>query len=148
MNASQFAPGHGQISGMLSSTSQQNRVEIPSQVLNRDILADLGVGLELYSLRCHLFETTVDDVLFKFELRNPVSEQSADAVRFFIDHDIVPGPAELLCRSEPGWARSDNGDLFSAANLCRLRADPSLQKPALHDVLFVLLDCDWRLIDT
>src|ERR1700722_6179758 len=59
----------------------------------------------------------------------------------------MPGAAHLLRRGQSRRPRTDYGNFLSTANLCRLGTDPALQKSPLHNIFFVLLDRDRRLVD-
>ena len=60
----------------------------------------------------------------------------------------MAGATQLLRRSQSCRSRTDDRYFLSGTNFRRLGTNPALQKSALHDVLFVLLDRDWRLVDT
>src|SRR5713101_8087703 len=59
----------------------------------------------------------------------------------------MSGAAQLLGRGQSCGARTNDGHLFPSANLWRFGMDPALNKPALHDIFFDLLDRDRRLVD-
>ena len=113
----------------------------------RNVLADGGVGHKFHTLGRHLLQAAIDNVLFEFKLGDAVAKQAANAVRFLIDGDSVPGTTELLGCGEAGWTRSDDGHFLAGTMFSGLGTNPSFKESAFDDVLLVLLDRHWRLIN-
>src|SRR5437588_3031427 len=86
-------------------------------------------------------------MLFQLELGDAVAEQTADAVRFFVDYDRVPCAAQLLSSSQARRAGAYDGYFFSGAHFSRLGTNPAFLESALNDALLVLLDGHRRLVD-
>ena len=59
---------------------QPDRIELLPQLFARDVFPDGHAGLELDALGFHLFQPTVDDPLFHFEIGDAVAQQAADAI--------------------------------------------------------------------
>ena len=57
---------------------------------------------------CHLLQAAVDEVLFHLEFGNAVAQQSADAVRLFVNRDPVAGAIKLLRGGQSRRARADD----------------------------------------
>src|SRR5450759_2787242 len=51
-----------------------------SQVFHRHVTAHVLVGFELHAFAAHLLQPTVDEVLLHLEIRDTVTQQSADTV--------------------------------------------------------------------
>src|SRR5437667_5417602 len=77
VNAAQLTTWYLQIARIFSASGQDNRVEVATQVFHWNILADVHIGEELHSLSFHLRETAIDDVLFQFEMRYAIAQQTA-----------------------------------------------------------------------
>ena len=88
----QVTTGHRQVTRLFGPQGQAHCIELPEQVVSRDVHTDVHVGLELHAFRDHLLQPSVDDPLFHFEIRNAVTQQPADAVGFLIDGDAVSCP--------------------------------------------------------
>ena len=71
-------------------------MEVAAQVMDRDVVADVGAGHELDAFGGKLLEASVHEVLLEFEVGNAVAQQATDAVRLFEDGNIVSGAAQLL----------------------------------------------------
>src|SRR5208337_3111883 len=147
MDSFQLASGDIQIARLLGSAGEHSRIEIAEQILYRDILAYLRAGNEFHALGGHLFQAAINDVLLHLELGDAIAQQPANAVRFFVNHHGVSGAAQLLGRGQSRGARTHDCHFFPGADFWRLGPDPAFVKPALHDIFFNLLDCDWRLVD-
>src|ERR1051326_834324 len=107
----------------------------------------MHTGLELDSLGLHLLDASVDQMLLHFEVGDAVAQQSADAVGFFEDGDVVAGARELLRCGKTRGSGSDHGYALSGPLLRRLGFDPTFAERVIDDALFNLLDGDRRLVD-
>src|ERR1700686_282889 len=148
VNPLQLASGNFQITWMLGAARQDDGIEFTTQIFDGDVVAHFCIGYKLEALGGHLLKAAIDDVLLQFELGNAIAQQSTDAIGFFVNHNRVPGATQLLRRSQSCRSRTDDRYFLSGANLRRLGSNPTLQKSALHNIFFVLLDRDWRLVDT
>src|ERR1700687_5150531 len=148
VNPLQFASGNFQITWMLGAARQDDSIEFTTQIFDRDVVAHLSVRNKFHALGGHLLEAAIDDVLFQLELGDAITKQSTDAICFFVDHNRMPGATQLLRRGQSCRTRTHDRDFLSGAKFRRLWSKPTLQKSAFHDVFFVLLDRDWRLVDT
>src|SRR6266852_946909 len=86
-------------------------------------------------------------MFLELELGDAITQQSPDAVCFFVDHYGVSHPAQLLGRGQSCRSRTHNRYFLPGADFGRLGPDPAFEKPALHDVFFDLLDRDRRLVN-
>ena len=133
---------------MLGAARQQDRVEFAPQIFHRDIAAHVRVGLELHAFTAHLLQTAVDQVLLHLEIRDAVTQQTADAVVLFEDRDPVPRARQLLRGRQPRGTGPDHRHALARARFGGLRVNKSLFECAVDDGLFDLLDGHRRLIDT
>ena len=83
MDALEFASRDVQVAGMLSAAGQQDGVVMLGQRLDRHVIADVRVRQECDALSAHLVEPAIDDVLFKFEIRNPITQADRRCDRSF-----------------------------------------------------------------
>ena len=148
VDAVQLAAGHRQVARLLGAAGQQDGVELLAQVLGRNVVADVGLGLERDSFGHELLDAAVQNALFELEIGDAVTQQAADAVGLFEDRDGVAGAVELLRRGQARRTRTDHRHSLSAARRGRLGTDPALLEGVLDDRLFDLLDGDRRLVDS
>src|SRR5437660_9305999 len=120
---------------MLSPSGQDDRIELVSEILDRNILANFRAGHELHPFGGHLLETAIDHMLFQLELGDAVAEQTANAIGFFVNYDGVSGATELLGGGQSSWAGADDGYLFPGAHLSRLGTNPAFLKSTLDNAL-------------
>ena len=66
----------------------------------------MRVGHKLHALAFHLLQTAIEDVLLHLEFRNPVAQQSANAVGLLVNRDPVSRAIQLLRRGQTRRARS------------------------------------------
>src|SRR5437879_5048391 len=107
----------------------------------------MGIGPELSSLGHHLFEASVDQMLFHLEIRDAVAQQAADAIVLFENRDPVASARQLLCRRESRWSRPHHSHTLSRTHSRGLRTNPAFGETTLDDGLLDLLDGHRRLID-
>jgi len=93
-----------------------------------DIDADAAVGDNFETLGLHLLDASIYDPLFQLEVRNSVSEQSADTIRPLVERHRMSGARELLRAGEPcgpepttatrfaGFARAGSGSIHFSAH--------------------------------
>ncbi len=110
MDAVQLAPGDIQVARPLGAAGQHDGVEVGQQLVDRDVLADLGVDAERHTLGRHLVDAAVDQVLFHLEVGDAVAQQAADAVLLLDQRHRVTGAGELLCAGHAGRAGTDHRD--------------------------------------
>ena len=85
--------------------------------------------------------------LLHLELGDAVAQQAADAVGALEHRHRVTGAGQLLCGSQTGRARADDGDLL-ARQLRRVhRLNPALVEGVVDDLDLDLLDRDRVLVD-
>jgi hypothetical protein len=126
VDALELAAGDVEVAGLRRAAAEDDRVEFLLQVLDRDVEADVGVGLEDDAGLLHQLDAALDDVLLELEVGDAVHQQPADAVGPLEDGHEVPGLVELRRAAEPGGAGADDGDLLARALLGLVRADGAL----------------------
>ena len=89
---------HRQISRLACAHCQADTVELFVQVVSGYVFADGYVGLELHALGRQLVQPAVDYGFAEFEIGDAVSQNSADFLVFFKNHDVVSRPRKLLRR--------------------------------------------------
>src|ERR1035437_7651598 len=100
MDSLQLSSRDVQIARLLGSAGEHSRVELPEQILDRDIPAHLRASNEFHALSGHLLQAAIDDVLFHLEFGDPVAQYPPVAVRFFVDRYGVSRAAQLLGRGQ------------------------------------------------
>ena len=138
VNAFQLASGHFQVARAFGSSGQQDGIELLPQVLSRHVVAHVRVGLELDAFQLHLVEPAVDRVLLELEVRNPVAQQPADAVRLLEDGHRVPGTIQLLGRGQTRGPRAHHRHPLARAAPRRFRDDPTFAEGVFDDGLLDL----------
>ncbi len=101
MHAVQLASRDRQVARLLGPARQHHRVEGFEQLLGGQIDADMGVGVELDALGAHLGDAPVDQRFRQLEIRNAVTQETADPVVLLVNHDAVADPGELLGAASP-----------------------------------------------
>src|SRR5215831_19183230 len=124
---------------VLSAASQNDGVEVASQIFDQNISSDLCVRDELHTLRRHLFETAVDNMLLELEFGNSVAKQSTNSISLFVDRNLVTGTAKLLGCGQSSRTGADDRNRFPALIFRRSRTDPAFEEAALDNILLVLL---------
>src|SRR5262245_11256917 len=147
MDSGQLASGDVQVARLFGAAGKEYRVEFPAQVFDRDIRADMRVGLELHPLGAHLLQAPVDEVLLHLEIGDTVAEESADTVGFLEDRDVVAGARELLGGGESGGSGADYGDTLAGLPLGGLGLHMAGFESAVDDGFLDALDADRRLVD-
>src|SRR4030095_1958600 len=102
MNAVKVASGNGKIARRFGTSRHHDRVVFGQDVLGGHIVADFDVGPKYDAFDGHLRHPAVDRRLFHLEIGNAVTQEAANTIRFFVDHDAVTRARELLCTGEPG----------------------------------------------
>src|SRR5262249_23727318 len=95
----------------------------------------------------HLFDTPVDEVLLHLETRDPVAQQTPDAVALLKNRDLVTGAGELLRGGEPRRTRANHRNALAGLGGRRFRLDEAFRKSAVDDVSLDVLDRNRRLVD-
>src|SRR5512134_662145 len=147
MHALQFAARDGQLSRLFRSHRQSNGVELLAQLLAGDVFADGDAGLELHPFGFHLFETTVDDPLFHFEVRNPVAEQAADAIGLLEQRHAMAGARQLLRCRQPRRTGADDRHRLARFDYRQDRGHEAFVEAAVDDVPFDDADGDGLFVD-
>ncbi len=68
----------------------------------------MAVGVKTYSLGLHLAHATVDHLLVQLEVRDTVTQQTADSVLFLVDMYQMACTGQLLGTGHTRWAGTDN----------------------------------------
>src|SRR5579872_7522940 len=146
MNALKLAAGDGKLARFLGTDRHHHRVIIAQQTLDRDIDADMAVGMELDTFGAHLRDAAVDGVFLELEIGNAVAQEPADPRRLLENGDIMAGPRELLRAGQARRPRADDRDAPVGAARGDLRLDPAFLPAALDNGVLDGLDGD-RLLD-
>ena len=77
-----------------------------------------------------------NDILLKFEIRNAVNEQAADAIVAIINRHLVSALTHALCSSEAGGTGANNADCLAALSARANGIDPALFPRRLSQILF------------
>jgi hypothetical protein len=101
------------IPGSQRANGQHHGVVLSSELLDRQVDADLSFGDETGSLGAHLGQPLVQRSLLELVLGNAVAHQAADAVVALVDGDVVAGSRELLCGSQSRGSGADDGDVLA-----------------------------------
>ena len=140
MDATQFSPGHVQVTRPLGATGEQDGVELFAQVFHRHVAAHMRIRQELNALGRHLLHASVDEVLLHFKIRNAVTQQASDAVVLFEQGDPVAGARQLLRRRKPRGTRADYRHALAGPRCRRLGVNPALVEGVIDDGFLDLLD--------
>ena len=115
----------------------------------RDVGADLSIGDELDALSRHQIDTTLHHGLFlELHIRNPVHQQTADAVGPLVDRYLMAGAVKLRGTSQTRRSGTDDRDALARALRRWLGHDPALGETLVDDGAFYILDRHRRSIDT
>jgi len=96
MDARKITSRHRNIARLFCAACKDDRVVIHLQIGNRAINADIDVVMENDAFAFHLLYTTVDEMLFQFEIGNAITQQATRLGVFLIDMHFMPGACELL----------------------------------------------------
>ena len=87
-----------------------------------------------------LFSAAVDVRFFHLEVWNAVAQQTANAVVFLKQSDVVTDARKLLCSGHAGRARPHHGHFFARLVFRQLRCDPSFRPSTVNDGVLDRLD--------
>ena len=96
VDALQISSFDNEVSRLGRATAQNYRVKRAPDLFYGDVLPDFNTALELHAFFFHQFDTTEDDLLIKFHVRDTVHEKSARTVRSFENGDAVSRVIELI----------------------------------------------------
>ena len=141
-------PGHRQIARPRRAAGEHDRVELGAQLVDRDVDADVRVGLEDDAFLHQQLQAPIEDALLELELRNAVAQQSADAIGALEHRDGVAGAIQLRGGREAGRARSRRR---RRAGRCAISGgcgdDPAFVERAIDDRHLDRLDRDRIVVD-
>ena len=80
------------------------------QLLDRDCLADDGIGMELHAERTQAVNLFIDDGVRETELRNTILEHPAYLMQRFEDVYLVAVFGGIACEGQSGRTGAHNGD--------------------------------------
>src|SRR5208283_2731729 len=98
---------------------QNDSVIVFLQVVPRNILADLNIGLDRDAQLHQALDLAVQHLLRQHPVRNPPTIQSARFRRLLKNRDFIAQSRQLVRRAVTRWTRSHHRD-FSAIRLPRL----------------------------
>src|SRR5262249_35986267 len=146
VNPAELTARNVEVARLLGAACQEDCVELLAQALDRDVGADMRLGLKLHSLGSHLLDAPVDEVLLQLEVGDAVAQQSADAVGLLQDRDIVAGARQLLRGGESCRSGADHRNTLAGPRLGRFRTHDSGFERAIDDRLLDALDRDRRFV--
>src|SRR5579862_4061716 len=126
VDALKFAAGNRKVARFGRAHRERDRVILRAQLVAGDIKTDTTVGDHLDTLRLHLLDAPMNEVLLQLEIGNAVHQQAADAIGSLIEGDGMAGARELLRASEAGRSRANDGHALARRARRGLRSDPSL----------------------
>mmetsp|Transcript_11490 Transcript_11490/g.22897 ORF Transcript_11490/g.22897 Transcript_11490/m.22897 type:complete len:316 (-) Transcript_11490:127-1074(-) len=139
MHALEVPPRDGQVPRHGGADAEGERVEVRPELVDVDVLADVGVRHELDALGTQEVDAPVDGVLGELHVRDAVHEEAADAVLPLKDGDGMPHLVELVGGGQPGGAAPHYGDGHPRPDLRNSGGDvplvPSLVDYGVLDVL-------------
>ena len=135
-------PCHVAVACPQGADRQHHGVVLVPEPLDGKVYADFAFGDEPRSLGTHLGQSLVERGLLELVLRDAVAHQSTDAVVALVHGDVVAGARELLCRSESGGTRSDDGHPPARGDGRGLGFDDSVHPGLVGDGLLDALDRD------
>ncbi len=136
MDTLEIAPLDRQIPRDGRPTGKTYGFEIVEQLIVRDVDSDIDVHEEFDALGTHLFDSSFDETLLKFELRNTQRQQTADVLVTLKHSDRVPRPRQLLRGRQARGPRSHNGNRLSGFDFCRFRLNPAFAPATVRYRLF------------
>ena len=134
MHALELTARNRQITGLLRTHGQPHRIELRSQLFARDVFPNRHTGLELDALGFHLFQPTVDDPLFHFEIGNAIAQQAADAIGLLEERDAMTRARQLLRCRHTRRTRPDNGDGLPCLDDGHHRFDVTFVEATIDDI--------------
>ena len=147
VNAPELAAGHRQIARPARAAGQDDRVEVPAQVPDGHVDADVRVGPEDDAILLHHSKPPVDEPLLHLELGNAVAQQAADPVVALEHGHRVAGAVQLLGGGETRRPRAHHRDALARAGRGRLGTDPAFVERALDDRQLDALDRHRVVVD-
>src|ERR1019366_4410010 len=96
MNALEFASRDGEVTRLLRTSGEKDRIERRLQLFDRNADADMRVGDEAHAFGNHLLDAAIDEMFLQLEVGNAIAQQATDAVSFLVNHNLVSCPAQLL----------------------------------------------------
>src|SRR5262249_20289773 len=147
VNALELAARDIEVPRLAGSAAEGDGVEIFAKLFDRDVLTDMGVGLEDHALGLHLLEATIETVLFHLEVGDAIAQEAADAVAALVNRDLMTGAAQLLGAGQARGTRAHHRNLLAGQLLRRLRHDPAFLEGAVDDVDLDVLNGDRLLVD-
>ena len=141
MNSVKVAPGNRQIPRYCRTGTNNQGINV-AKILRHHIHANVDAGLKVNTFLLHEIQAPVQNPFFELEVRNPVSEQTADPVGTLVNSHRVTGAVQLLGAGQTGRPRPDDGNLFAGSCRRRFGFDPTLLKGVLDDLFFNLFNGD------
>ena len=147
VDARELAARHLQVARHRRPAREDNGLEALSQLGQRYVDADVGVGPEHHALFEHDGQAAFEELLLELEFGDAVTQQPADAVGALEHSDPVPGAVQLVGDRQAGRPGTDDGDALAGAHGRRARDDPAGVERALRDRRLDGFDRDRRVVD-
>src|SRR5262245_13682885 len=147
VDAAELAAGHRQVARPARAARQDDRVEVPAEVPDGHVDADMRPCAEDDAGLLHDPEPAVEEPLLHLELGNAVAQQAADPV-VALEHGYgVAGAVQLLGGGEAGGTGAYHGHALARASRRLLGAHPAFVERALDDGQLDTLDRHRVVID-
>jgi hypothetical protein len=96
MNTVEFPAGNRQVPGFPGTHGEENGIKFVPKITDGNILSDGYAGFKKYTLGGQLFQTPINHGLVKLEIRDAVTQQSADFTVFLEKSNSMTGSPQLL----------------------------------------------------
>ena len=116
---------------------QTDGIKFLHYVSSRNGFPDFNIGFENNSFFFELSQPAVDYVFIQFEIRNAVTQQSADAVVFFKNSNGVSFAVELLSGSQSCWTGTNHSHFFTRSGFGRSSLDHPFYESHFGNSCFV-----------
>ncbi len=113
-----------------------------AQVVERDILADIAVQLELNAALFQLLIAQHYDVFFQLEAGDAVDQQPSGAVVAIIDRDLEAHSTQAIRCGQTARPGANDANAFRTLSRGFNRVDPAFFERHVGQVFFDRTDCD------
>jgi hypothetical protein len=124
----------------LGTQCQANGIVLLPQRGEGQVNADVGPGAKGDPLRLELLSAAPDLVLGELEVGEAIDHETADGGVALEDSNQVARTVQLLGGRQPGGAAAHDRHPIPSARSGRLRYDPALRPPLVHDGALDALD--------
>ncbi len=111
---------------LIHTGGDEHRIMAIAQGIERSITTNLKILVEHNAARRQPIDPAHHDGLFQLKARDAVSQQPTRPVVAIVDVDSMPRPAQMLCRCQPGWSRTDDRNRLPGRGAGDQRLDPAI----------------------